>query len=169
MSLSKETILRIETLTYDLARESYSDEEEMSPPINLDKIIKQSGLSIKKGPFDDPNIMGMYDRKQGIILLSENDNLVRRIFTAAHELGHYYLHKDKPNEIFFRKDFYLLDDNDKAQEQEANWFAASLLMPREMFSFFYKKMNIEQLVKVFHVSSTAVYFRIKNLKNLGWL
>ncbi len=169
MSLSRETILKIESLTYDLARDTYPDGEEVAPPINLDKVIKESGLSIKIGPFNDPDIMGMYDRKQSIILLSEKDNLVRKIFTAAHELGHYYLHKDKPNEIFFRKDFYLLDENDKVQEQEANWFAASLLMPRQMFAFFYKKMNIEQLAKLFQVSSTAVYFRIKNLKNLGWL
>jgi Zn-dependent peptidase ImmA (M78 family) len=170
MSLSKETILRIESLTYDLVREIYTDSEEVAPPINLDKVIKQSGLSVKIGAFDDPDIIGMYDRKQSAILLQEGDNLVRKLFTAAHELGHYYLHADKPNETFFRKDFFLLDDSDKIQEQEANWFAASLLMPREIFAVFYKKLsNIEQLAKLFNVSSTAVYFRIKNLKNLGWL
>lgn len=170
MSLTKETILKIECLTSDLAQEAYGNEEEIVPPINLDKVIKYSGLTVKIGKFEDPDIIGMYDRKQSAILLSEGDSFTRQSFTTAHELGHYYLHKDKPNEIFYRKDFYLLDDSDKIQEQEANWFAASLLMPREVFSIFYKKLgNIEQLAKRFNVSSTAIYFRVKNLQNLGWL
>jgi Zn-dependent peptidase ImmA (M78 family) len=126
MSLTKETILKIESLTRDLAQEAYGD-ESITPPVNLDKVIKQSGLTVKIGQFDEPDIIGMYDRKQGAILLLEGDSFARQAFTAAHELGHYYLHKDKPHEIFYRKDFYLLDDSDKSQEQEANWFAASLL------------------------------------------
>jgi len=170
MSLTKETILKIESLTSDLVQEVYGEGQDIIPPINLDKVIKFSGLVVKIGKFDDPDIIGMYDRKQSAILLLEGDSFVRQAFTAAHELGHYYLHKDKPNEIFYRKDFYLLDDDDKGQEQEANWFAASLLMPREIFSIFYKKLgNIEQLAKRFNVSSTSVYYRVKNLQNLGWI
>ena len=140
MPLSRETILKIECLTSDLTQEAYGEEARVTPPINLDKIIKFSGLTLKIGQFDNPDIIGMYDRKQSAILLLEGDAFVRQAFTTAHELGHYYLHKDKPNEIFYRKDFYLLDDSDKSQEQEANWFAASLLMPRELFSVFYKNI-----------------------------
>ncbi len=170
MSLTKEAILKIECLTYDLVQEAYGAEEEITPPINLGKVIKYSGLVVKIGQFDNPDIIGMYDRKQGAILLLEGDTFPRQAFTTAHELGHFYLHQDKPNEIFYRKDFYLLDDSDKTQEQEANWFAASLLMPREVFTFFYKKLsNIDLLAKRFNVSSTAVYYRIKNLQNLAWL
>jgi Zn-dependent peptidase ImmA (M78 family) len=170
VSLSKETILKIECLTSDLTQEAYGDGMEIIPPINLDKIVKYSRLTLKIGKFDDPDIIGMYDRKQGAILLLEGDSFHRQAFTTAHELGHYYLHKDKPNDIFYRKDFYLLDDSDKSQEREANWFAASLLMPRELFAITYQKVgNIDLLAKRFNVSSTAVYFRVKNLQNLGWL
>jgi Zn-dependent peptidase ImmA (M78 family) len=170
MSLTRETILKIESLTTDLVQEAYGDSEPVTPPVNLHKVIQQSGLAVKVGIFDDPDIIGMYDRKQSAILLLDGDSFARQLFTAAHELGHYHLHKDKPNEIFYRKDFYLLDDSDKSQEQEANWFAASLLMPRELFAIVYKKLrNIEQLAKLFNVSATAVYYRIKNLQNLNWL
>lgn len=170
MSLTKETILKIESLASDLVQEVYTEAETIAPPINLNQVIKHSGLILKIGKFEDPDIIGMYDRQQNAILLLEGDSYARQAFTAAHELGHYYLHRDKPNEIFYRKDFYLLDESDKTQEQEANWFAASLLMPREIFALYYKKLaNVALLAKTFNVSATSVYYRVKNLQNLGWL
>ncbi|MBI3927813.1 MAG: ImmA/IrrE family metallo-endopeptidase [Armatimonadetes bacterium] len=50
----------------------------------------------------------------------------RRIFTAAHELGHLLLHKDA----------YQLDQAQevKQEEVEANCFAGYFLMPEEVIS-----------------------------------
>src|ERR1700722_1449236 len=108
MSLTRETILKIESLTTDLVQEAYGDNEPVTPAVNLQKVIQQSGLAVKVGIFDDPDIIGMYDRKQSAILLLEGDSFARQLFTAAHELGHYYFNKVKPNKIFYRRDFYLL-------------------------------------------------------------
>jgi Zn-dependent peptidase ImmA (M78 family) len=170
MSLSKEEIIKIECLTMDLLRDAYRD-SEIFPPIDLDKIIQHSGLSVKAGHFPDRNIAGAYNRKDGLILIEKNDPSFRQVFTVAHELGHYYLHADKPDEIFFRSDLDNLDDTQKKQEQEANWFAASLLMPKELFIHFWKILknvnrldfSINDLASRFEVSSTACYYRLKNL------
>lgn len=74
--------------------------------------------------------------KGGFIFISKDDMVVRRRFSAAHELGHYLMHF-QPEE-----DGFILGDaaeaivegeevQDAAMERQANRFAAELLMPAE--------------------------------------
>jgi|JFJP01.1.fsa_nt_gi Zn-dependent peptidase ImmA (M78 family) len=86
----------------------------------------------------------------------------RKRFTVAHELGHYYHHKDfldKEGKILERNN-YLLDQ----KEVEANAFAAELLMPK---TYFVKKYNelrqIKKLAEYFFVSEIAINVRLINL------
>lgn len=160
--LSKEKIEYIETMTQDLISDCYSGQEIM-PPIDLDKIIKTSGLTVKFGNFLNQSIDGAFDRKQKIIFLSESAPYNRKVFTAAHELGHFYLHKNVPTEIFYRSD--LFGDLQKSEEQEANWFASCLLMPRYLVKrFWLLSNNVDDIARRFSVSSSAAYFRLKNLE-----
>lgn len=162
MSLSKERILTIESLTMDLLREAYGS-EDVIPPIDLNKIAETAGLQIMAGELDNSNVAGSYDRKNRVIVVKKNDPLFRKVFTVAHELGHYYLHADKPSEIFYRQDLDFLEARDE-KDQEANWFAASLLMPKTTFIRFWMIVrNIDDLAMRFGVSSTACYYRLKNL------
>ncbi len=171
MSLTRERILEIECFTMDLLKDVYRD-TEIIPPIDLEKVIQRSGLALKAGNFPQGyNIAGFYDKNRSEIVVEKDDPLFRQVFTVAHELGHYYLHKDKPEEIFYRSDMDNLNAEQKNQEQEANWFAASLLMPKETFLKFWnvlKNINastfsINELARRFEVSSGACYFRLKNL------
>jgi Zn-dependent peptidase ImmA (M78 family) len=164
MALSKERILTIESLTMDLLREAYTG-EDIIPPINLNKIVERAGLNLMTGEVDNPNIAGFYDRKERLIVVKKSDPLFRKVFTIAHELGHYYLHANKPSEIFYRQDLdCLVDGDEKLQEQEANWFAASLLMPKNVFIRFWMLIrDMDELAQRFGVSSTACYYRLKNL------
>lgn len=70
----------------------------------------------------------------GWAFVCENDRniLPRRRFTAAHELGHFVLHRDRMGR--FRADVKVYDDADDGDEleREANRFAAELLMPAEV-------------------------------------
>lgn len=58
--------------------------------------------------------------------------LPRRRFTAAHELGHFLMHRERMGR--FRADAQILEEADVADplEREANRFAAELLMPKEI-------------------------------------
>jgi len=78
-------------------------------------------------------------------------------FTIAHELGHYILHSlfgEDPFPFNRKK-----NPNDRV-EWEANWFAASFLMPKEKFE---AEMKIDSsnlhLASVFDVSITAIITR----------
>jgi Zn-dependent peptidase ImmA (M78 family) len=164
MSLSKERVMTIENLTMDLLREAYGS-GDIIPPIDLDKITAHNGLKIMSGDFKDPNISGTYDRTVRTIFVKKSDPLFRKVFTVAHELGHYHLHADKPHEIFYRQDLdHLVESDEKDQEQEANWFAASLLMPKNVFIRFWTIIkDIDELASRFGVSNQAAYYRLKNL------
>lgn len=56
------------------------------------------------------------------------DFLKRRRYIAAHEYGHYVLHK-KSDEIYAHRDY---TKKDALLEKEADYFARCLLMPREL-------------------------------------
>ncbi len=164
MALAKDRIQEIEALTKTLLIEAYGD-EEVIPPIDLNKVFQLSGLTLQFGHFPDPNIAGMYKRDERAVYLEERDPYVRQAFTAAHEIGHYYLHSGMEGETFYRKDYFTLTDDERLMEQEANWFAASLLMPADLFKIFWTASNdVDDIADRFGVSTQAAYYRLKNLR-----
>src|SRR5688572_22304486 len=106
-------------------------------PIPIKRIAKEMGLIVRPHDFG-PNVSGMLmiDKGKGIIGYNPLEPSVRQRFTVAHELGHYELHR-LGNEIFVDNHFKALFRDEKSstgqvkQEQEANAFAASILMPRD--------------------------------------
>ncbi|MBX9583511.1 MAG: ImmA/IrrE family metallo-endopeptidase, partial [Gemmataceae bacterium] len=71
----------------------------------------------------------------GLLFVNESDPVGRQRFSAAHELGHFVLHRD---EMGGRATFAdtpeaveLTDDESDRHEREANRFAAELLMPAD--------------------------------------
>lgn len=69
--------------------------------------------------------------KEGVftIFLSKIAGLFNNRFSIAHELGHYVLHSNMGERKIFAQRNYA----NSRVEWEANWFAASLLMPRKHF------------------------------------
>ena len=166
LTLSKDQMEKIECQTWDLLLEVYK-ETQVIPPIDINKVIEHSGLSLRVGSFKDPTTEGAYDQKRKIIYVERNAPYERQVFTVAHELGHFYLHQSKPIEVFYRKDLPGFDEDDSTEEQEANWFAASLLMPRNLLKVISNLTNdTTEISRRFSVSSSAAYYR---LKNLGYL
>jgi hypothetical protein len=93
----------------------------------------------------------------------------RRRFTIAHELGHWVLHRTGQQALFCRK--AVVDPDDKpattrppipVTEQEANAFAAALLMPAHLIERYYRKTNgnFEQLCLAFKSSGAAMGRRL---------
>jgi Zn-dependent peptidase ImmA (M78 family) len=105
-------------------------------PIDVEAMIKELGLAIRTQELED-SVSGMLVIKDGRITIGVNKNHHpnRQRFTLAHELGHFLLHRNVSNifidasTVFFRDS--TSSDGSKAQEIEANAFAAELLMPEE--------------------------------------
>src|SRR5439155_18530777 len=71
----------------------------------------------------------------GWAFVSEADSLARRRFTAAHELGHFILHRAVMGRFRADTEATLREADEEVadrMEREANRFAAELLMPADI-------------------------------------
>lgn len=164
--LSKEQVCSIESKAQDVLSMAYDGKpvNDIDPPIDLVKIAQKLGLNIKVGQFAKGEISGAYKREEAAIYISESETLPRKLFTIAHELGHFILHVHKKDEVFYRSSLFNIDHEKQEEETEANWFAASLLMPRDIFiKAWLAFRDIDRVAAIFSVSHIAVYFRLKNL------
>jgi Zn-dependent peptidase ImmA (M78 family) len=96
-------------------------------------------------------------------------NVGRKRFTLAHELGHYMLHRDKKYICCSIADLFDWQGNNWI-ETEANYFAAELLMPSEIFSKESKKnkfskSNLISLAALFNTSLTSTAIRYTQAGN----
>lgn len=163
--LSRGDILGIEQKANDVLLSVYKEEKQIKPPVDISKILSANSFKVESGEFDDKNVAGYYDKKAKKISVSSDDIYQRQIFTVAHELGHFFLHSDKEEEAFYRTQIINLDSEKQKEEAEANWFAASLLMPRNLILKYWSlTKDIDLVAKIFGVSHTAAYFRLKNLQ-----
>lgn len=167
MALSIYKIEEIEDRAEGLLEDTYNVDPFLTPPVNLEKVAGFLDLEIKIVDFNTGDISGLYVRSKKTILVSRAEPIVRQRFTIAHEIGHFILHNNAvPEEIRYRKDLSQLHDLGPLNEgeKEANWFAASLLMPREAIDYYWSFLgDISDLANKFRVSTSAASFRLKNL------
>ncbi|MEM5500761.1 ImmA/IrrE family metallo-endopeptidase [Ahrensia kielensis] len=103
--------------------------------------------------------------------VNATDGPQRKRFTAAHELGHYVLHRDKlgPGEHLDRLYDKYADSNSASpfsysDERQANQFAADFLMPANLVSIYYQRGDAAQrIAERFEVSKAAADVRLKSL------
>lgn len=148
-------------------------------PVPIKKIIKGLGIVIKPDYLGD-EISGLLITEKGRTIIGYNsiESTVRQRFTLAHELGHHILHNEDKlfvDKIMYRKSFS--SEKERAQEIEANAFAAAILMPHKILSDEFNLLmeSPEQLTEEnivgklssrFKVSSIAMTYRLINLKLL---
>ncbi len=105
-------------------------------------------------------------RKGDIGIISVNSLIPeegRKRFAIAHEIGHFMLHTGTQLILCSEDDMHVWKES-KAQEMEANEFAASLLMPYEIFIKFIKIGQptldmISEIAKTFRTTLTATTLR----------
>jgi len=107
------------------------------PENNLLEIARELGIKVYEVDFSDhPNVRGViqyYDeagKYEPAIFINKNQSATTKTFTLAHELGHYILHKGK-RRLRIDKFDYSQNTEESREETEANYFAASLLVPKE--------------------------------------
>jgi Zn-dependent peptidase ImmA (M78 family) len=163
--LSKQREIEIEKIVAEfcLSYQFYYPED------HIFDLANKMGISVYKKRFSDPKISAELIRDGSNepikIFLSEEEPKERRSFSLAHEIGHLVLHEPKP--VAHRIDCYSYGtDDESVQELEANFFAATLLMPKDTLAEMLNIHgdNIEMLTKVFAVSRSAIRNRITWLK-----
>lgn len=109
-----------------------------------------------------------------IIFINSSIRLSREIFTLAHEIGHIILHF-REKESFIENNGTIAGYSDDEKEQEANYFAACLLMPSDEVERFIdlelpdfekqglSSVDIARLMSEFNVSYDVVLNRLESL------
>ncbi len=95
----------------------------------------------------------------------------RRRFTICHELGHHILHQTGQQSLFCRHATVKEEVTDEEREplplveQEANHFAASLLMPAVHIKHYYEETgrDFDALCKIFGTSGGAMGRRLRQV------
>ena len=136
----------------------------VSLPVDLNAILKSLELKSERHILR-PAVSGSYKKDAHEIKVNRLDSRSRQAFTIAHEIGHAVLHGDRPDDTFWRS-----EANDPScaltqEEQQANWFAASLLMPRKSVEAAWGRVrDLGELKDLFGVSAQAMEYRLKNLR-----
>lgn len=136
------------------------------PPIPVLEIAESNGVDVVIADFGSARetVAGFCDFAGAKIYVNSADHVNRQMFTMAHELGHWILHKE-----FFERDqdrYQILPRFHKAKsdpfEQEANHFAANLLVPRRLL-LPVKEAAVATLASIFGVSREMMENRLKNV------
>lgn len=155
--------------------------KDISDSIDVIDVAKKLGFVVGNAGLDNnedgfilikegaDNILGIKTDK--LIGVNAVQNLAWKRFIIAHEIGHYVLHYDKERD----RGMYAHREHKKGKsemENEADFFAANLLMPRVKFMDKYKELKgkglsneelIVLLASKFMVTQPMVERRFKEL------
>jgi Zn-dependent peptidase ImmA (M78 family) len=146
-------------------------------PVPVAKIAKAKGARIFVDSLEGDLSGFLYqDNDQAVIGVNTHHAVVRQNFTIGHELGHFLLHDQEP--LHVDREFRVRLRNDVSShgtdeaEREANFFAASLLMPRAFLDADLESEDdvdildddfLHGLARKYGVSTQALMNRLKNL------
>jgi Zn-dependent peptidase ImmA (M78 family) len=146
-------------------------------PVPVERIAKGEGARIFYRSLDDDVSGFLYrENNQAVIGINTHHAPARQNFTAAHELGHLLLHDqeqlhvDNGFRVRLRDDVSSQGTDD--DEREANFFAASILMPKVFLEEDLENIEsvdllddefLSDLAQKYGVSAQALVNRLKNL------
>ena len=137
-------------------------------PVQLGAIAKALGIKILSSTLRS-DISGEIRETNGEVTIKVNrhDAKTRQRFTVAHELAHYFLHRDLLKDGIV-DDVLYRSSHSTSIEQEANRLAADILMPIHLLNALVLQCNheketsrkIEYLAQELNVSITALKIRL---------
>lgn len=138
------------------------------PPIPVHEIAESNGANVVFADFgvNSEKVSGFCDFENARLYVNKDDRLERQIFTIAHELGHWILHRDKfkhdPSKYSVLPRFSNPNADDPL-EKEANTFAACLLVPKRLL-LPVKDSPVALLANIFCVSRSMMEYRVRNVR-----
>lgn len=162
--------------------ESLISEHGLTIPINVRELAEKLSITISEDFNSDKidnNVSGEIDFSDGHgkVWINPTQSPVRKRFTIAHEIGHYFNDANEGNIVDYDSTVMRRDGNWDVKEYNANKFAAELLMPYELLKaegtkrikdLIDNKQKIKfddfisELANKFNVSFDAMKYRLKN-------
>ena len=150
--------------------------DQKGPPVRIEKVARDLGIEVRSGDLGDVSGLLVRSGEGAIIGVNSNQGRQRQRFTIAHELGHYLLHEGLINHVDhnYRINYRSAESSmaTNVDEIEANFFAASILMPRNFLDAVDAveavddDEEVRELARLFDVSRHAMSLRLANLYEL---
>jgi Zn-dependent peptidase ImmA (M78 family) len=159
-----------------LAESLLSEACIIGPAVPIEKLVRKHRIDLKVGNLEEVSGLLVRTGDNAVIGVNMNHPEVRRRFTIAHEFGHYMLHSgisahyDRDYRINFRS--RESSEATDIEEIEANFFAASILMPKRFLDRDEAVMALDndeavaKLAKKYNVSRHAMSLRLGNVYRL---
>ncbi len=115
----------------------------LGPISNIVCLLENNGLMVAKFPFECEKLDAFSVTIDGypiVVIGSDKGSAVRQRFDAAHELGHFLLHRNVPKDDLESKKFHNI------LEQQANYFAFDFLFPTEAFEAEVKRISLNDFM-----------------------
>lgn len=138
------------------------------------RVANAAGLRVYNAKFGNDDVHGVVSMRGGKakVYVNADDHPVRKRFTIAHELGHFFLHLAGGEGEFIddADNFRIPVEPDAAwtkerrEEWEANVFAAALLMDEALVRKVWPEIrDVEGMARWFQVSQQAMAIRLGDL------
>lgn len=150
-----------------------SEARIVGPAVPIEKLLRKHCIDLKVGHLEDVSGLLVRSAESAMIGVNASHPEVRKRFTIAHEFGHYMLHAgisahyDRDYRINFRS--RESSEATNIEEIEANFFAASILMPKHFLDRDQAVMALDndeevaKLAKKYNVSRHAMSLRLGNV------
>lgn len=169
MSLKKDWILKVNDEPTKLALELYYkyysskglDALKYRSDIMLAYVLSDYKFRLEEYPFKE-SFCGCLaiDDLETTIAYNSRHSPQRKKFTIAHEIGHFFLHKHLQSHFYDRADD-MLSSSGKVLEQQANSFAAQLLVPQNVMDLMLSyRFNFFRIAKITKSSNSCVRWRL---------
>ncbi len=166
------TPLRARYARIDRVVSNLLDEHQVTEvPVAIERIVKEHGITLQSGDLGDVSGLLVRDGGKTVIGVNANHPSTRRRFTIAHEFGHYLLHASLHSHVdkhYFRS--AASSEGTDVVEVEANFFAASILMPEkflkgddEAIHALDSDEGVQRLAAKYRVSGHAMSLRLSNV------
>lgn len=142
------------------------------PAVPIADLVSAQGIEIRQGNLGDVSGLILREGRRTVIGLNDAQTIVRRRFTLAHEFGHFLLHQEiaSHSDRSFRVRYRdrVSSEATDLDEIEANFFAASILMPRSFLDncgaseTIDDDERVQELAVLFGVSGHAMSLRLVN-------
>lgn len=142
----------------------------LNAPVPATAMARDQGLELRYADFPrDKDVSGFIDVRTSSIYVNAAEPPTRQLFTIAHELGHWLLHNEQVLDgnqyrVLTREP---LDVPKPRIAQEADWFAAELLVPRFLLDKYFRHAPVRpsrpSLARIFGVTEEVIGYRLKNL------
>lgn len=137
-------------------------------PVDLNGIAEHYGIPVFQADLAE-GVSGALVRGDAnagqsgfVCYVKKGESVGRQRFTAAHEIGHFILHRDRIGEGVHENYLLRSDTLSNKQEVEANKFAADLIMPRPLIDRLISEgvTSVKDLARALKVSEVAMAIRL---------